>query len=352
MQNLLLIRADITQKDATGHVMRCLTLAHGWQDRGGKVVFLGYFDCESMKQRISKEGFDLISIDSPCPNQKDLKQTLNFLQSLKACTSNFIWTVLDGYHFNQNYQKAIAKVTHRLMIIDDLNNYPYYHADILLNQNFNSEHILYNCDNDTKLLLGSKYIMLRKDFLKHKKFVRKIPKKATNILIMSGGADIYNIIPKVILSLQLVKEKKLKVKVVVGPMNSKIEYYKKISANSFVDFQFLYNISNISELLIWADIAIICAGGTLWECLFMGCPVISFAVNKIQHSVLQLLHNMDAVFYIGYVSKVLDQDLIKSIENIIISKKLRSVLSMNSKKIIDGNGVSRIIDEMIGGKTS
>ena len=103
----------------------------------------------------------------------------------------------------------------------------------------------------------------------------------------------------------------------------------------------------MEELLVWADLAIICAGGTLWECLFLGCPTVSFSVNQVQKDILQSLHEKSMVHYVGDVNEVKSQDIKHSIESIVSSKYLRSELSKNGKNLVDGKGVSRIIDNMI-----
>ena len=107
------------------------------------------------------------------------------------------------------------------------------------------------------------------------------------------------------------------------------------------------NIGNMQELLVWADLAIICAGGTLWECLFLGCPTLSFSVNQVQKNILKSLHEKSIVHYIGDVNEAKSQDIKNSIESLVSSKYLRSELSKNGKNLVDGRGVSRIIDNMI-----
>ncbi|HBE44959.1 MAG TPA: hypothetical protein DDW17_05780 [Deltaproteobacteria bacterium] len=119
-----------------------------------------------------------------------------------------------------------------------MNHLPHYHADILLNQNIYAPELNYSCDEDTILLLGSRYVLLRKEFLKYKDFKRTIPKKAKNILVTLGGADPDNVTLKVIKALNLMGDPDIEVKVVVGPANPHIKSLHKALLHSPSSFCF------------------------------------------------------------------------------------------------------------------
>ena len=52
----------------------------------------------------------------------------------------------------------------KLLVIDDYNHLPEYECDMLLNQNFGAEKYTYNINSEAKLLLGPKYVLLRREF--------------------------------------------------------------------------------------------------------------------------------------------------------------------------------------------
>jgi spore coat polysaccharide biosynthesis predicted glycosyltransferase SpsG len=131
----LFIRADATTEIGTGHIMRCIALAQAWQAHGGEVTFLSHCQSTALRERIIEEGFSFISIDHPHPHPDDLSQTINYVQHLSPFPFplSHAWLVLDGYHFTPDYQKAIRDAGIHLLVIDDMNHLPHYHADILLN---------------------------------------------------------------------------------------------------------------------------------------------------------------------------------------------------------------------------
>ena len=79
------------------------------------------------------------------------------------------------------------------MVIDDLANRP-HHCNLLLDQNLypnmekRYQHLV---SNDTKQLLGLKYLLLRDEFKPFKNFTRTVD-KVKKILISFGGSDATN----------------------------------------------------------------------------------------------------------------------------------------------------------------
>jgi len=355
MQGDLIIRADATLKIGSGHLIRCLVLAQAWKNLGGRVIFVTYCERNMLKKRILKEGVEVFPVESPHPNPSDLQQILSILKtytvnlgcSTKKSQESPPWLILDGYHFDKNYQQVVHKAGYRLLVIDDLHNLSYYYADILLNQNLHAEYIQYHVKPDTCLLLGAKYILLQKKFLRYQTWIRPIPKIASKILITFGGSDLTDATSKILKMMIHWSDVNFDIKIVVGPMNNRLSKYKELLQGNLKNVSLISNTENMQELLVWADLAIICAGGTLWECLFLGCPTVSFSVNHVQKDILQSLHEKSMVHYVGDVNEVKSQDIKHSIESIVSSKYLRSELSKNGKDLVDGKGVSRIIDNMI-----
>ena len=74
------------------------------------------------------------------------------------------WTVLDGYHFDISFHKAVRAEGCRLLVIDDMAHLPVYEADIILNQNYGAEKLDYNIDGSARLMLGTEYVFLRREF--------------------------------------------------------------------------------------------------------------------------------------------------------------------------------------------
>jgi len=347
----LYIRADADGKIGAGHIMRCIALAQAWQDHGGKVTFLSHCESDALRERISKEGFEFIYLEKVHPDPFDLYRTLSLLTTKTNKTNqtnktNSTWLTLDGYHFTPDYQKAIRDVGIHLLVIDDMNHLPNYHADILLNQNIHAPDLKYNCDEDTTLLLGTQYVLLRREFLKYRDFKRQIPERVKNILVTLGGGDPDNVTLKVIEALKLLDEPDISVRIVVGPANPHQETLYKAIAPAHFEAELLINPPNMPELMAWADLAVSGGGGTSLERCFMSLPslVITIAENQIEATCE--LGVRGGIIYVGWHEDIIEESLRSIVKSALINNELIKNISLMAKSIADGKGVDRILGKM------
>jgi UDP-2,4-diacetamido-2,4,6-trideoxy-beta-L-altropyranose hydrolase len=337
----LYIRADADGKIGTGHIMRCIALAQAWQDQGGEATFVSHCDNEALKERIQIEGFRFIALDNVCPDSSDLKNTLSILEN-KSCDQKK-WLVLDGYHFTPDYQKAIRDAGIHLLVIDDMNHLPHYHADILLNQNIHAPDLKYKCNADTTFLLGTRYVLLRREFLKYQDFKRQIPDWAKNILVTLGGADPQNVTLKVIEALKLLNEPDIAVRIIIGPANSHQKTLRKALAPVNFEAELLINPPNMPELMAWADMAVSAGGSTCWELAFMGVPSIVLILADNQAAVAKYMMNIKAVLNLGIIAECSKEHISDACKTLIGGSIIRTSLSQQSTTLINGLGSHYVI---------
>jgi UDP-2,4-diacetamido-2,4,6-trideoxy-beta-L-altropyranose hydrolase len=335
----LFIRADASFKIGAGHIMRCIALAQAWQDSGGEVTFISDCENEALRQHIIDEGFGFISIENPHPHPSDLRKTLEKLSA--NC-----WLVIDGYHFTPDYQRALRNAAIRLLVIDDMNHLPHYHADILLNQNIHAPDLKYRCDEDTTLLLGARYVLLRREFLKYHDFKRQTPDRAKNILVTLGGADPDNVTLKVIEALSLLNEPDIAVRIVIGPVNLHLEMLRKALALAHFQAELLINPPNMPELMAWADMAVSAGGSTCWELAFMGVPSIVLVLAENQEAVAEYLMNKKAVLNLGIFAECSKEHISDACKKLISSSTTRASLSQLGTTLISGLGQNYVIKSM------
>lgn len=159
--------------------------------------------------------------------------------------------VLDGYHFNQDYQKKLKqKIDNvKLIYVDDLAGKQCY-ADVVINHAPGAKPIHYQVSKKTRLLLGTKYLMLRKEFLNQYDKVYT-PVKGS-VFICFGGLDEENWTKYFVK--QLVKIDQVKqINVVLGEgykyapslfEHAKINCYKQLSSSE------IKKQMELSELLV------------------------------------------------------------------------------------------------------
>jgi len=346
--NRIFIRADSTSQIGAGHLMRCLALAQAWQDEGGKATFISHCESDQIKQRILDEGFEFIPIEKQYPNPEDLNVTLKLLTTNSyRLPDASLWLVIDGYHFDADYQKQIKDEGYRLLWIGDYGQADHYYADLVLNQNISADESLYiHREPYTRLLLGTRYVLLRREFKKWRGWKREIPEVARRVLVTLGGGDLDNMTLKIIEALKQIDMPGLEAKVIVGPANSNLHALQQ-ETRGYPDFQLIENASNMPELMAWADIAVSAGGSTCWEFALLGLPSIIMYIAHNQVPIARKLHELGAALSIGSSYQLTTESISEHITSLLLSQGLRKEYSKKSKALIDGRGAEKLYQKMM-----
>lgn len=341
------MRADSSALIGTGHVMRCLALAQAWQDQGGDVTFISHCESEVLRQRLIDEQMNFINIDKSHPDPLDLGQTLKRLSEMSFQAPDNCCLVIDGYHFDATYQKCIKAAGHRVIWIDDYGHADHYYADWVLNQNISAVETLYtNCEPNTRLLMGTRYAMLRREFKKWNGWQREIPAVARRVLVTLGGSDPDNVTIKVIQALKKINIKGLEAKIIVGPANPNLCALKEECSNN-KNLQLVTNATNMPELIASADIAVSAGGSTCWEMAFLGLPNIIMYFAGNQRPIAEKLHEYGAALSMGRSHQLTTSSIKQCIEDLLRSQELRNRYSIKSKNLVDGKGAQRVCSEIL-----
>ena len=341
----LLIRADANAKIGIGHVMRCLALAQSWKERGGQATFITACESEGLRRRLSDVGFQVITLERSYPDPADWEITSQVLTAHSDA-----WVVLDGYHFDPAYQCQIKEAGHRLLVIDDMAHLDHYYADVVLNQNIHAEQLHYSCEPYTQLLLGTQYVLLRREFLKWQGWKPEIPEVARKVLVTLGGGDPDNVTLKVIQALRRVEVDELEAVVVVGESNPHYEELESAVQNSRVPVRLESSATNMPELMAWADVAIAAGGSTSWELAFMGLPNLILVLADNQRTVAERLDTVGVAVSLGWHKNLSPAELGRAVTHLLATTRKRAEMAQRGRQLVDGEGVTRVLMH-IKGKT-
>jgi len=333
----LLIRADANTEIGTGHLMRCLALAQAWQAQGMRTTFLSHCPSPALRRRVRTEGARFVSLKDAHPNPADLHTTLRLIETLKPD-----WLAIDGYHFDPEYQKAARAAGVRMLAIDDMAHWPKYHADIVLNQNLGAEKLHYHCDRDTRLLLGTRYVLLRTEFLKRRGRERETPREARKVLVTMGGSDPDNVTLKVIRALERVPVEGLEVTIVLGASNPHRAALQVAVRSARLQsrghrIHLVRNTLNMPELMAWADTAVAAGGSTSWELAHAGVPSLVLVLADNQTMVA------DALDRAGVARKTVVSRLSADISALLADEGRRRAMRELGLRTVDGAGAERVV---------
>lgn len=342
MKNLL-IRVNSTYESGMGHFMRTLALAQKWQKERGQIYFI-INDNDNLKQRIDAENMEFIV----CPFESGSDDDADFLSDIYN-KFNISWVIVDGYIFTGHYFDILRNNNLNFLIFDDDGKFNHYNSNIILNQNLHGKFEWYSSKKEdyTNILVGTNFVLLRNDFLRHINYKKIINDKAKNILITLGGSDVNNYSLEILDTLNKLDYDDFDVKVVIGVNNKHENELINFSENLNFNVEILKNVSNMSEIMIWADLAFSSGGTTVWELAFMGVPAIVGATSYVEEVLLDGLNENDLFITIGKLEN-LDKNELKIIfNNLIMDEESRRKMSHDGQKFIDGYGSKRVIDEMV-----
>jgi len=335
----LLFRVDASTAMGSGHLMRCLALAQAWQDREGKAIFAVATDIGNLQTRLETEEIIVYQLSVSSGSKEDGEAVISLAEELGVS-----WVVVDGYQFGGDYQQQLKNAGLKVLFIDDYGHAEHYFADLILNQNVSASEGLYpSREPNTHFLLGTNYTLLRREFQAYQKWQRDIPDVARKILVTLGGGNPDNITLKVMEALSAIRDSSLKTIVIVGGSNPHYQQLAQIAEQSPSSMVLKQNITNMPELIAWADLAIAAGGSTNWELAFMGLPSVIITVAENQSAIAQQLGKMGVTLRLGWYHELTVDQLTATISELLSAQKQRQKMSEKGSELVDGVGTQRII---------
>ena len=334
----LIIRADASTQIGTGHIMRCLALTQAWQDAREQATFATCMEAPALYARLQSEGMEVVHLSAEPGSTDDAMQTAALARKMGAS-----WIVVDGYHFGSDYQRIIKNSGVHLLFVDDMGHAEYYCADVVLNQNIYAHEGFYlHREPHVQLLLGTRYALLRREFLPWCRWKRQVPERARKVLITLGGADPDNVTFKAIQALQRLNGVFMEAQVLVGSANPHLDALREALAPSALGFRLLTAASNMPELMAWADVAVSAGGSTCWELAFMGLPNLMLVLALNQEGIATGLEAQGVALNMGWHEKVSASDMADVLSELMHNSARRQEMSERGRQLVDSCGASRV----------
>ena len=275
----VLFRVDASISIGSGHVMRCLTLAHALKSRGAQVLFICRASGGDLGGLLRDQGIEVAWLVAPSA-KADAEQTLDVMALHAFGTGD--WVVLDHYGLSRAWESTIRRSGSRILVIDDLANRP-HDCDLLLDQNLVADYQARYAGlvaEETITLLGPRYAMLQPSYREAHQTARRRSGRPRRIMVFFGGADLPDMTTKVVEAL-LQRPEDVVVDMVVGAANPKRELLLDLAAaNPRIVAH--TQLPSLTGLMLQADLSIGAGGATTWERLCLRLPgvVVTLADNQ------------------------------------------------------------------------
>lgn len=339
---LLLIRADASAEIGTGHIYRCLALAQGWQDCGGVAAFLTRDLPMTLGQRLKREGFQVWPLQAEIGTAEDAQET-----SIQARKLGASWVVLDGYRFDAAFQKVLKVAEVKTLLIDDEGSLGPYEVAAVLNQNPSARPEWYpQTYGRPALLLGTRYALLRREFLVQKSVRRREMGPAKLLVVSFGGADPAQLTEKVIEAIPSLKDSGLTIEVVVGGANLRSQEIARQITLLGPTVKLCQAVEDMGTVWSRADLALIAAGSTCWEICHAGVPgiVISAATNQLP--LASHMESLGAAMNLGWHQEVGADQIVAGVRSLAADAERRWSMTQSAQRVVDGLGASRVAEHL------
>jgi UDP-2,4-diacetamido-2,4,6-trideoxy-beta-L-altropyranose hydrolase len=333
----IVIRADASSQIGTGHVMRCLALAHAARTRGLTVSFVCAELLDALEERLLAASFPIHRIDATPGSMEDAEWTSQLARDSQRL-------VLDGYRFDDEFEaKLKANLEHSgtcILAFDDEGRQAHGSVDVILNQNHGAEQFALYYSSTATQLLGSRFALLRPEFLKWQTWERKAPERISRILVTFGGSGLGNHSLKVLQALEAGFPEMFEIRVIVGAANPHIETLQLFATTAHHQIELCQNVFDMPTMLVWAEFAISAAGSTVWELAFMNVPALIAVVAQNQLELATAMDGVAGMQNLGWITE-LDQTRLATV---IQNAMARAHGQPNSgRQLIDGFGAERVL---------
>ena len=282
MRNIL-FRADSSSFIGTGHIMRDLVLAKQYKTEN--IIFAVRELDGNINYKIDEHGYSKVVLKT-----NDFEELDKIIKKL-----NIDLIIIDHYEINYDFEKKLkeSNPNSKIFVLDD--TYEKHFCDILINHNISANEKRYKnlVPNNCELRCGSKYTLLRDEFLEAKKQKNSIKKdkKIKTIFVAMGGADHSNInidILKVVNKIRKKNKKNIKVNIVSTNANKNLEKLKNYCKNK--KWINLYiNSKQIAKLMSESDFAIVTPSVTVNEVYYLKLPIIAIKTADNQIDIYRYL---------------------------------------------------------------
>ena len=346
---LVYFRTDGNSNIATGHLVRCLSIADACFSLGMKVCFL----VSDQESKALLQSFDpacrfpvrileTAVYDDPERELPELTVVLSYSDA--RVTHDDILLFLDSYFVTEHYLstvRAVAKVAY----LDDLQLFD-YPVDLLINYDVipESRSATYQAayQNAARTLLGASYTPLRAQFTDLQPYCRD---RVSNILVTTGGSDPYHFCLKLI---EVFRESSslhlCQLHIVVGRLSEDKDRLYKL-ADELPFLQLHENVSDMASLMTSCDLAVSAAGTTLYELCAAGVPSMSFCLADNQLTAAKTFEEAGIIPCAGDIRYSCDEALDRIMDFVTYMSEnfqKRKAAHETMRQLVDGKGAMRI----------
>ena len=246
------------------------------------------------------------------PNSVSINQEAEWLVSQFNVKKDVI--IIDGYHFVGDYQKQLKNLGFYVVYVDDLVTKK-LHADVIINHSPNLYRKQFDSSQNSIFALGTKYAILRPQFLEAAKKDRKINSIDT-AFVCFGGADALDLTSKAVEALLSFNEIK-KIHIILGGAYKHNSIFELAEKNSLIKIHQNLDESSLIKVMRLCNFAIVPSSTILYEICCVKMPVLSGYFVDNQKNIYSAFDDEELIYPAGDFSKYKIKDFKNRVKAIL-----------------------------------
>lgn len=348
-------RVDSSPEIGSGHLRRCLALAAQLHDQGADVAFVCRAHPGNFNHEVISAGHALRELPPPVPTSADPAEGgstySRWLGSspgadaseTAACLEpgDFEAIVVDHYAIGADWERRLRAAVRRIVVIDDLADRP-HDCDVLVDSAPGADKApRYErlAPAAAQLLIGPRYALLRREFARQPGASENPVGELRHVVVSFGGVDAHGYSLRAVEALRAAVGAEVAVDVIIGGTSPQLPRLRELVARDNA-LRIHVDAPNIAELMRQADLAVISAGVTAWECAALGLPAIATPIVPNQSEVARALADIPCALTASVAQ--FDTDIARCAGVLAGQRGLRAAFARNARATVDGRGALRV----------
>jgi len=331
-----IFRTDGSRTIGVGHVFRCLALAEALQERGVASCFAVTATPVAIQEVIRQHGH---AVQPLSPKLPEIAQ----LSALAARRATRLLCV-DTYAADEQYYRGLQAAGLRLVSIDDFAAFPIT-AEWVVNQNAYAAELSYQVPASTRLLLGPRYALLRRQF-RETRAAATAPPATSYILVLIGGTDPHQWSLRLARSLLQTLPAPFEIVVIVGPATSARAELEQL-AQKQPRLCIKYQPADLPQVMAGATLAISGAGVTTYELACLGVPSLLLIVADNQRQNAAALGRLGIARVLGWHEDWQAEGIAEQAAALLEKHDERREMAARGQRLVDGAGAERVAEEIV-----
>ena len=323
------IRADAARSIGSGHIRRCLTLAHRLKSVGWTVNFATIRDSADLVLDLAAYPVTIISGDAtsePGELQSEFPDGVDLL-------------VVDHYQRDATFESACRGWADRIMVIDDLVDRA-HDADLLVDMTLGRHPDAYSdlLPKSAISKTGAEYALLRPEFsaARPQALTRRTQTSTVeDVLISVGATDQSGVMP--LLLDGLAQSGFTGNATVIGEFAGTAQDYP-------FDMTTTTQADDMPAQMLAADLAIGACGVSSWERCCLGLPTVAVITADNQRDIATALSRAGAV---DLVEPTTAAKISGAVTGLSENPGARQTMSKAAAVVCDGDGAQRVIETLL-----